>query len=239
MATLTARASRYLHLLQEHLDIPNLLRDLQDISIWTVLDIFSRSKRNLKEYTYYMILFLTMFIETLSFWIVKIVRLNVKKRWFECVVFLNKLTEIWLISSNADVNFYNDDFWKSHSKTLKEKEKILITNIFSFSHNVISLSKTSSMFWVTFILSSAKGFWKQYGKKRKILKSAFFLFPQRFHPFKEKSCYWTLSHTSPAVQVFWKHCGKRRNCLYQAISPFPTVFATPLENFLPFSSNLK
>ena len=30
-----------------------------------------------------------------------------------------------------------------------------------------------------------------------------------------------------------------RNCSKQAISPFPTVFSTPLENFQPFSSNLK
>ena len=37
----------------------------------------------------------------------------------------------------------------------------------------------------------------------------------------------------------WKHCGKRRNCSWRAISPFPTVFSTHLENFLPFSSNLK
>ena len=54
----------------------------------------------------------------------------------------------------------------------------------------------------------------------------------------------TLSQTSPwfymsAGQVFWKHCGKRRNCSSRAISPFPTVFSTHLENFLPFSSNLK
>ena len=40
-------------------------------------------------------------------------------------------------------------------------------------------------------------------------------------------------------QIFWKHCGKRRNCSLRAISPFPTVFSTLLENFAPFSSNLK
>ena len=42
-----------------------------------------------------------------------------------------------------------------------------------------------------------------------------------------------------AVQDFWKHYWKRRNCSLQAISPFPIVFSTRLENFLPFSSNLK
>ena len=54
----------------------------------------------------------------------------------------------------------------------------------------------------------------------------------------------TFSHTSPAfyvsaVQVFLKHCGKRRNCSLRAICPFPTVFSNPLENIMPFSSNLK
>ena len=54
----------------------------------------------------------------------------------------------------------------------------------------------------------------------------------------------TLSQTSPgfyvsALQVFGKRCGKRRNCSLRAISPFPTAFSTLLDNFLPFSSNLK
>ena len=38
---------------------------------------------------------------------------------------------------------------------------------------------------------------------------------------------------APGKQAFWKHFGKRRN------SPFPTVFSTGMNNFLPFSSNLK
>ena len=54
----------------------------------------------------------------------------------------------------------------------------------------------------------------------------------------------THSHTmmpfdAPGKQAFRKHCGKRRNCSLRAISPFPTVFSTGLDNFLPFSSNLK
>ena len=56
--------------------------------------------------------------------------------------------------------------------------------------------------------------------------------------------YLTHSHTmtpsaTPGKQTFWQHCGKRRNCSLRAISPFPTVFSTRLDNFLPFSSNLK
>ena len=57
-------------------------------------------------------------------------------------------------------------------------------------------------------------------------------------------CLSTLSQTSlgfyvSAVQVFRKHCRKRRNCSQRAISPFHTLFSTLLENFTPFSSNLK
>ena len=54
----------------------------------------------------------------------------------------------------------------------------------------------------------------------------------------------THSHTmipfdAPGKQGFRKHCGKRINCSLRAISLFPTVFSTYLDNFLPFSSNLK
>ena len=44
---------------------------------------------------------------------------------------------------------------------------------------------------------------------------------------------------APGKQAFSKHYGKRRNCLLRAISPFPTVFSTFLDNFLPFSPNVK
>ena len=37
----------------------------------------------------------------------------------------------------------------------------------------------------------------------------------------------------------FKNTGKRRNCSYQAVSPLTTVFSICMENFLPFSSNLK
>ena len=37
----------------------------------------------------------------------------------------------------------------------------------------------------------------------------------------------------------FENTGKRRNCSLQAISTFPMVFSTHLENFLPFSSNMK
>ena len=51
----------------------------------------------------------------------------------------------------------------------------------------------------------------------------------------------THSHTmtpfdAPGKQAFLKHWEKEK---LLAISPFPTVFSTRLDNFLPFSSNLK
>ena len=42
-----------------------------------------------------------------------------------------------------------------------------------------------------------------------------------------------------SAEVFRKHCRKRKKCSKQAISLFATVFSICLEDFLPFSSNLK
>ena len=56
----------------------------------------------------------------------------------------------------------------------------------------------------------------------------------RVNPFPHNNTF-----DAPGKQAFCKHCGKRRNCSQGAISSFPTVFSTRLDNFLPFSSNLK
>ena len=94
-------------------------------------------------------------------------------------------------------------------KTLWEKEKLLVTSNFSFSHNVFhsyisSVRQNAALCgdWLTLSQTSP--------------------------------CFYV-----SAVQVFWKHWGKRRNCSSRAISPFPTLFSTCLDNFLPFSSILK
>ena len=68
-----------------------------------------------------------------------------------------------------------------------------------------------------------QAFWKHCGKRRNILTHSHTMTP--FH--------------APGKQAFWKHCGKRRNCSERAISPFPTVFSTRVDNFLPFTSNMK
>ena len=43
---------------------------------------------------------------------------------------------------------------------------------------------------------------------------------------------------APGKQAFWKQSEKEK-LLATSISPFTTVFSTHLDNFLPFSSNLK
>ena len=106
-----------------------------------------------------------------------------------------------------------------------KQEKMLVTSIFSFSHNVFYHSQNKFQFLRYFHVVVCKCF--QFGQV------PYFVI-----------WYLTLSQTSPgfymsAVLVFWKHCGKRRNSSSRAISPFPTMFFTRLENFLPFLSNLK
>ena len=69
------------------------------------------------------------------------------------------------VKSNFDVNFTTKSqlsmtLTKKALKTLWEKEKMLVTSIFSFSHNVLYsiLCKTNFNFLITFILSSANVF---------------------------------------------------------------------------------
>ena len=51
--------------------------------------------------------------------------------------------------------------------------------------------------------------------------------------------YQTLSETSPCFLFFLRVCSTNLLKTLRAISPFPTVFSSRLENFLPFSQNLK
>ena len=168
-----------------------------------------------------------------------------------------------------------------------EKEKMLVTSIFSFT------PEKNSCFKVTFILSSAnafnldqsknllfgkeltlyhiipylttpnrKAFWKHCGKRRECWQPAFSPFSTMFYTLHKTNFKFSVmfilssahalthSHTktpfdAPGKQGFWKHCGKRRNCSKGEIAHneqfllFSTVFSTRLDNFLPFSSNLK
>ena len=120
-------------------------------------------------------------------------------------------------------DFMEEYFWHSENntsphntqlnypwdKTLWEKKKMLEVSIFSFSNTIFSPIRGK------FII----------GAKYKVSSPL------------------TLSQTSPgfyvsAVQVFWKHW-KNKKLLLMTIHHFPTVFSSHLENFMPFSSNLR
>ena len=130
---------------------------------------------------------------------------------------------------------------KSYPKGLKslwENEKLLVLSNFSFSHRVFQ----------RLLLQTRKN-QGLFGKGITLNMILFWIFKDWnvfFRYFRLRSgCKWlTHSHTitpfdAPGKQAFWKHCGKRRYCSWRAISAFPTVFSTHLDNFLPFSSNLK
>ena len=140
-------------------------------------------------------------------------------------------------------NFYNNKskmtcccygipyFWKCGKDVRKNRKCWLLV-----------LSPFPTMFYLFCILgqSTVKG--KGLRSKPTLCLGFFRIILKYNYPMKDT--FLIHSQTSPgfyvsAVQVFWKHCGKRRNCSWRAISPFPTVFSTHLENFLPFSSNLK
>ena len=105
-------------------------------------------------------------------------------------------------------------------KKLREKEKLLVTSIFSFSHNVSYPSQDNFWFWITFILLSANPFNLDWCK---ILSFG-----------KELTLYFINTHFDASItDSFWKHCGKRRNCSKRAISPFPTMFSTQPGNCIP------
>ena len=61
------------------------------------------------------------------------------------------------------------------------------------------------------------------------------MFANSINPFPYKS--WLLCVCSRSLLK--NTVGEREIARKQAISPFPTVFSTLLDNFLPFSSNLK
>ena len=109
-------------------------------------------------------------------------------------------------------------------KTLLEREKMLVTSIFSlFPYYFLPYNRKAAP------ISAVLKLW----------------FPNALSWDKAKIFHLlTHSHTMTPFeacgkQAFGKHCGKRRNCSLRAISPFPTVFSTHLDNLLAFLSNLK
>ena len=116
-------------------------------------------------------------------------------------------------------------------KTLWEKEKLLMTSSFSFSHSVFY------PFWRTFC-----HFHKTQNCRLQTLsvwKSLKFVVRKRVKhvgTHSNDSCnhfeltlYSIDTHFDPSTtESFLKHCGKRRNCSLRAISPFPTVLSKDL-----------
>ena len=99
-------------------------------------------------------------------------------------------------------------------KTLREKEKLLVTSNFSFSHSV----------FIRLVLQTRKN-QGLFGKG--LSKSVIILYIL------------TLSQTSPGFYVFWKHYGKRRNCSLRAISPFFHTAFYPFGELLVIFVKLK
>ena len=101
-------------------------------------------------------------------------------------------------------NPWKEAFWK----TFKEKEKMMVNSIFSFSHNVFYPLKENS----------------HYLSHNEIVCN-FRLFQT------ERVCRWQFQiwwKRQKAPKMGRKHCGKSRNCSLRAISPFPTVFSKDL-----------
>ena len=86
-------------------------------------------------------------------------------------------------------------------KTLGEKEKLLGTSNFSFSHSVFYPLGDFSAIFIKLEIVVCKLF--QFGSLKYIVLGKSLSFFQRGR----------------------KHCGKRRNCSLRANTPFPTVFS--------------
>ena len=106
----------------------------------------------------------------------------------------------------------------SLSKTMWEKEKLLVTNNFCFSHNIFYPFKELSTFFIKYEIVIYILF--HFGKVENLSFGTGLTHHQ------------TMPHFD-ALKIYscGKHCEKRRNCLQQAISPFLTMFSTLALNF--------
>ena len=106
---------------------------------------------------------------------------------------------------------HNAAFWHTKEiwlwKTLWEKEKLLATINFSFSHNVFY-----PIWHLFFILTHYQMTNFRFFRTERLCRRQFQIWQK-----------W-----QKVIQAGRKHCGKRRNCSLRAISPFPTVFSKGL-----------
>ena len=109
----------------------------------------------------------------------------------------------------------------SHLKTLWEKEKMLVTGIFSFSHNVFYPLGEFPAIFIKFENNVCT--LSLFGKSPK------FVVWDRINPFPNKPWFLRVSRTSLLKTLL----------VTRNFSFFPCYFSTRLENFLPFLSNSK
>ena len=129
------------------------------------------------------------------------------------------------LSRYRTIPTFNDPQERRLLKTLLKKEKMLVTSIFSFSHNVFYPIEDRNLHLSYNYFVICKCF--QFDLVQILLFGLEL----------------TISQTSPgfyvsALQVFRKQCGKSEIARNEQFLLFP-VFSTHLENFLPFLSNLK
>ena len=111
---------------------------------------------------------------------------------------------MWLIRQNLSL---------IGKKTSKETENILLTSIFSSSHNIFqNLQGVEN-----------SGF---CGNGLTHYQTTNFRLFQTERVCRRQFQIW--QKWQKVIQTGRKHCGKRRNCSLQAISPFPTVFSKGL-----------
>ena len=105
-------------------------------------------------------------------------------------------------------NLKNKGFWKRC-----EKKKMLVTSIFSFSHNVfypyqIKFKFFSHICHLQMLLTHYQTTNFRLFQTERVCRRQFQIWRK-----------WL-----KVIQTGRKHCGKRRNCSLRAISPFPSVF---------------
>ena len=115
---------------------------------------------------------------------------------------------------------------------MREKEKMLVTSIFAFSHNVFNHLHNKFQLSVIFISSSRNAFTLDkprillFGKELTFSQTTSFRFFQIQRVCRQQFQSWWKWHK--VLLKSRKHCGKRRNCLLRAISAFLTVFSKDL-----------
>ena len=97
-------------------------------------------------------------------------------------------------------------------KPLQEKEKLLVTSNFSFSHSVFYPFWQLSAIFIKLNIVVCKLF--QFGRASNVLfgKRLYHGDSILVNPFPNEPCF-----DMSTLQVFWRHCGKKRNCFWRKL----------------------